>query len=63
MFFNCSGLGADPDPKFHIQKCKENMKSWGGEGDVFFEGGGWIILGGGEDVEPSVFDILLWFCF
>jgi hypothetical protein len=40
-----------------FRKCKENMKSWGGEGDVFFFGGG----GGGCGIFSFCF--LLWFCF
>ena len=39
-FFNCSGLGADPDPKFPIQKVQEKHEKLGRGGRyIFFLGG------------------------
>ena len=40
MFFNCSGLGADPDPKFPVQKTQGKHEKLGRGGDAFFGGGG-----------------------
>jgi hypothetical protein len=40
-------LGADPDPKFPVQKMQGKHEKLGRGGDVFFFGGGGHFFGGG----------------